>query len=58
MSTTKKCKSVVPMSDKETAQAAYLAAWDKKGSMDGLTKLEKRTAIQHFETWWAGVEDE
>lgn len=43
------------MSDKETAQAAYLAAWNQVDSMDSMTDLEERTAIQHFESWWQGL---
>jgi len=46
------------MTDKETAQAAYLAAWNTKGSMDHMTDLEERTALQHFETWWSGVDSD
>jgi len=46
------------MTDKETAKAAYLAAWNQVDSMDSMTDLEERTAIQHFESWWQGVSDE
>jgi len=42
--------------EKEAAKEAFLAAWNQKGSLPHLTDLERRTAINHFETWWSGRE--
>lgn len=46
-----------PQTDKELARAAWLAAWNEKGTMPHLTPLEKRTAINHFETWYQGHDE-
>jgi len=43
-------------SQKEIAKQAYLAAWNQKGSLSTMTDLEKRTAENHFESWWQGYE--
>jgi len=42
--------------EKEVAKEAFLAAWNKKGSLSTMTDLEKRTAENHFESWWQGYE--
>jgi len=41
------------MTAKELAWIAYRQAWNEKTTMSELTKLEERTARNHFEEWWS-----
>lgn len=53
-----KSDTIAENARKQLAWEAYKEAWNQKGSMDHMTDLEIRTAKQHFENWWQGINNE